>query len=89
MKKIERIRVYHNSLEEMRATINELIEQGYSENTRVSVSGLALYKERGLRDFEIEVLKEKHPDLIIHQDKEGWLSDGYFIYCTEHEREIK
>lgn len=85
----ERIRVYHNSFEEMHATVDDLMAQGYSDNIRMEnfkLGGSGKCSQLDLSGFETERLKEEYPGLIIHQDETRYSGSRSFIYCTEHER---
>lgn len=77
----EEIHVFHNDVNEMHNTIQKLIEDGWSENTRSSISGLSLVRERVLA---VESFKRNYPDVKIHKDKPGFLSYGDYVYYTVH-----
>ncbi|MEB2276982.1 hypothetical protein LAV82_23470 [Bacillus sp. ILBB4] len=77
------IHVIHNSKTEMIEAIETLKEEEWSDNTRVSVVGIPLFKKTidNVEDFQ-----KKHPDVTIHEDRPGYLSMGKFVYYTTHER---
>jgi hypothetical protein len=85
---MEVIEVFHNSAEEMRETVQKLQAEGWSGNTRLSVAGVPLSRLRLDRD-RVEIFKRRYPDVTIHEDKPGLLSDGVYVYFTIHEREIE
>ena len=83
---VEVIEVFHNSAEEMHENIKKLKEEGWSGNTRISVAGLSLVR---LTINDVEAFKKAYPDVTIHEDEPGFLSDGTYVYFTIHEREIQ
>ncbi|QEG04238.1 hypothetical protein [Bacillus phage BC-T25] len=83
----EFLEVYHNSEEEMAASMEKLKAEGWSRNTRT-------FPTISLPDDEYESDKEWYdrncPGLVRHPPEE---SRGYhtepFVYYSEHERDIK
>ncbi|EUJ27339.1 hypothetical protein [Listeria cornellensis] len=86
---IERIGVFHNDREEMFNTVEKLKKGGYGDNTRCSISGIQLVTYRNLSESDQVKLKDLYPKLIIHHEEPGILSDGYYVFYTEHERIIE
>ncbi|MGV7000259.1 hypothetical protein ACWA2C_16360 [Priestia megaterium] len=79
------IHVIHNSTIEMMETIENLKKEEWSDNTRVSVVGISLFKKT---IDDVEGFQKKYPNVTIHEDRPGYLSMGKFVYYTTHERDF-
>lgn len=86
--KKEVISVCHNTAEEMRATVKALSEEGWSDNTRISLSGTRIF-QTFLSDDELDYVKEQFPALTIHESTRTFSQQGKYILMTTHERTIE
>jgi hypothetical protein len=79
----EEIIVAHNSAEEMRATVAQLREDGWSDNTRRVITYNPSEKER-------EQFQQAFPDLVVHppEDQGVFFRNSPYIYLTGHERVV-
>jgi len=80
----EVIEVFHNDVEEMHENIRKLQKEGWSGNTRVSVTGVPLCI---LSIQDVEHFQKQYPHVKVHEDKSIYY--GTYVYFTIHEREIK
>lgn len=86
--KKEVISVLHNSITEMHAKFEELEAQGWSPNTRMTFGGGGAYKQP-VDEEDIKELKERFPDIVIHQSKGTYMNIGPYVIMTTHERQIE
>jgi hypothetical protein len=84
--KKEVIHVFHNNREEMHKNIQKLKDEGWSDNVRLSVTGVPLCR---LHIIDEDEFKQKYPNVPIHTDEKLPFSfGGKYVYYTTHERKI-
>jgi hypothetical protein len=84
--KKEVIHVFHNNEEEMHKNIQKLKEEGWSDNVRMSITGVPLFRMHILDEDEF---KQKYPNVSVHTDeKSPSLFGEKYVYYTTHERYI-
>jgi hypothetical protein len=84
--KKEVIHVFHNSEEEMHKNIQKLKEEGWSDNVRMSITGVPLFRMHILDEDEF---KQKYPNVSVHTDEKSPSTfGGKYVYYTTHERKI-
>lgn len=84
-KSYEERHILHNSITELKRTVGQLTDEGWSENTRSSITGRGLVRHSV---SDVSAFKEEYPDITVHTDEPGFLSYGNYVYYTVHTREL-
>lgn len=84
----ETIQVLHNNREEMLQTVEKLKADGWSDNTKISMSGESLFKS-SVSNEDIAFILQNYPDVKIHYpSKDDFLYNSPYVLITKHERVI-
>lgn len=84
----EVIRVIHNTEEDFYKNVENLIAEGWSENTRVSGVGISLITQP-IYEEDIERFNRDYPEVTVYRpNKNSWLRSEPYYYLTQHERII-
>lgn len=86
----EVIQVLHRNAEEMHVNVEKLESEGWSPNTRVSLSGLRLIKEELRTQEDVQFIRDEHPEIEIQYPKaRSYLSSSPYVIMTTHERVVE